>query len=613
MLLEPGTVLQNGRYRIIRTLGQGGFGITYEAEQAVLHRRVAIKEFFMKEYCERDEATRHVTLGATSGSKDLVARFRSKFLREAQMIAGLEHPHIVKIHDVFEENGTAYYVMEYLDGESLSDRIRKTGPLSEAEALKYIRQIGNALSYLHGRNCLHFDVKPSNILVKKSGDAVLIDFGVSKHYDAAGSQTSSTPVGISKGYAPLEQYQQNEISTFTPATDIYALGATLYTLLTGEIPPSASEVNEDGVPPMPGKISKTVRDAIEKAMSPRRKDRPQSVEAFLDRLGSPGQSTKHNVAKEKEEDATVVGRDHTTDTGRTKDAVKEVSRPSTKRKKPAKSKIPIWCGCALLVAVLAWGVSRIGKPVRTRNFTYDYPAVLEGSPERIVLHLKNGNDIEMVKVEAGSFEMGATPEQGEYTEADELPVQMINIDNDFWIATTEVPQRLWSLVMGSNPSSQGGQNRPVDNVSYDDCMEFLEALNTYMAPIVFHLPSENEWEYAARGGHLSAGYRYSGSDDLKDVAWYIINSNDASHNVGMLKPNELGIYDMSGNVLEWVNDRYSDNYDSWRDSEKFVMRGGCWDFFPENCRVASRFSAASDYFDRRTGLRLIAYRLEDIL
>lgn len=149
MQLNPGTILQNGKYEIVRTLGQGGFGITYLAEQVALHRKVAIKEFFMKDYCNRDTSTSIVTLGTTDGNKDLVSRFRTKFVREAQMIAALEQPHIVKIHDVFEENGTAYYVMEYLEGDSLADRVKKNGLLPEAEALKYIHQVGDALSYLH--------------------------------------------------------------------------------------------------------------------------------------------------------------------------------------------------------------------------------------------------------------------------------------------------------------------------------------------------------------------------------------------------------------------------------------------------------------------------------
>ena len=116
MQLKPGSKLQNGKYEIIRTLGQGGFGITYVAEQVALNREVAIKEFFMKEYCERDDSTSQVMLGTTAGNRDLVTKFREKFVREARMIARLDHPNVVKIYDVFEENGTAYYVMQFLAG-----------------------------------------------------------------------------------------------------------------------------------------------------------------------------------------------------------------------------------------------------------------------------------------------------------------------------------------------------------------------------------------------------------------------------------------------------------------------------------------------------------------
>ena len=280
MTLLTGSTLQGGKYIIVQTLGLGGFGITYEAEQVALHRRVAIKEFFMKEYCDRDSTTSHVTLGTSEGSKELVEKFRMKFIREAQMIAGLDNPHIIKIHDIFEENGTAYYVMPFLDGGSLADKVKENGPLSEQEAIGYIKQIGNALDYLHKQNILHLDVKPSNVLLNSAGEAVLIDFGISKHYDEAGSQTSTTPVGISKGFAPMEQYQQGNMSKFSPATDIYSLGATLYFLLTGQAPPEAAEVNEDGIPEIPH-ISTATNKAIEQAMSPKRKDRPQSIQEYF--------------------------------------------------------------------------------------------------------------------------------------------------------------------------------------------------------------------------------------------------------------------------------------------------------------------------------------------
>lgn len=277
--LRPGTELQNGKYSILSVLGQGGFGITYEAEQVLLHRKVAVKEFFMKDCCERDGITSHVTVG-TGSQRDLVAKFRGKFFREAQMIAGFDHPNIVRILDVFEENGTAYYVMENLPGGSLTDIIKNQGALLESKAEEYIRQVADALNYIHAKNTLHLDVKPSNILLNAKGEAVLIDFGVSKHYDNAGEQTSSTPVGTSKGYAPIEQNLDGDVSQFKASTDIYALGATFYFLITGAVPPDAAIVNEEGLQKPVG-VSDRVWNVVKQSMQPRRKDRPQTVKEFL--------------------------------------------------------------------------------------------------------------------------------------------------------------------------------------------------------------------------------------------------------------------------------------------------------------------------------------------
>ena len=287
MHLRNGSLLQGGKYRIEKVLGQGGFGITYLGVQVGLNRQVAIKEFFMKEYCNREEDTSHVTVPSI-GSRELVVRFRQKFMKEAQTIAGLENNHhIVRVTDVFEENETAYYVMEYLPGGDLRGRIPKGG-MAEAEALGYIRQLGEALDYIHRQNILHLDVKPSNVLFRSNGEAVLIDFGISKHYDEdGGGQTSSTPVGLSEGYAPTEQYEREGISSFSASTDIYSLGATLYCLLQGSRPPKASIVLNEGLPSLPSRISSSTRNAIEAAMQPRRKDRPQRVDAFLALLDAP--------------------------------------------------------------------------------------------------------------------------------------------------------------------------------------------------------------------------------------------------------------------------------------------------------------------------------------
>lgn len=280
MQLKQGTFLLGGRYKIERVLGQGGFGITYEAIQVSLNRRVAIKEFFMKEYCNRDVDTSYVSV-PSEGSRELVERFRLKFIKEAQTIAGLNHPHIIRIYDIFEENETAYYVMDYVCNGSLSDYVNSHGKLAESEAVDYISQVAEALAYIHERKMSHLDVKPSNILLDENYHAVLIDFGLSKRYDDEGNQTSTTPVGISHGYAPMEQYNRGGVGTFSPTTDVYSLGATLFFLVTGTKPLDANQLYDEGWPPFPKGLSSRVISVIKKTMQPRRKDRPQQIGDFM--------------------------------------------------------------------------------------------------------------------------------------------------------------------------------------------------------------------------------------------------------------------------------------------------------------------------------------------
>ena len=282
--LPKNTLLQGGKYKIEKVLGQGGFGITYLATQELLDRKVCIKEFFFKEYCERDEETSHVSLG-TQSNHEIVERFMNKFLKEARTISQLDHRNIIKIHDIFKENNTAYYVMDYVKGESLSEMVSRRGALPEKEAVAYIERVADALKYIHQQNINHLDIKPSNIMIRQ-GDyrVILIDFGLSKQYDAQGGQTSTTPVGISHGYAPMEQYKQGGVSTFSPQTDIYALGATLYKLVTGNTPPQAMDILDEGLPSLPSSLSSSVAEKIKKAMQPRKVDRPKSIDEFMDGL-----------------------------------------------------------------------------------------------------------------------------------------------------------------------------------------------------------------------------------------------------------------------------------------------------------------------------------------
>ena len=375
--LKSGSSLQGGKYIIQRVLGQGGFGITYEAEQVSLGRKVAVKEFYKKDSCNRDEATSHVSVPSV-GSKELVEKFRAKFIKEARMLAGYKHPSIVKVYDVFEENGTAYYVMEYLEGGSLQSLVKSRGKLGEAEALRYIKETAEALGYIHSRDTLHLDVKPGNIMLDSDGRAVLIDFGISKHIDSEGHLTSSTPVGISKGYAPLEQYKQgSDIKSFTPATDIYALGATLYALLAGSNPPEASDVNDDGLPIIDG-VSSAVMHAIEKAMQPRRKDRPQSVADFLKLL-----------------DSSVIDDEETTISGLDTKEIKTDKEKSDKKAdehqkpKPDKKSFPKWLyGMLAVVVVAVLAIVLFNRPDKTgasNNLQSDSTAVVaDAKPEKLV-------------------------------------------------------------------------------------------------------------------------------------------------------------------------------------------------------------------------------------
>lgn len=308
--LKSGSMLQSGKYRIDKMLGQGGFGITYQAMMKgsvsgnlggmSVNVPVAIKEFFIKELCLRDPESSYVSVPST-GSREQTEKYRQKFIKEARNIAALSHPNIVQVVDVFEENGTVYYVMQFLQGGSLRDLIKRDGPLPEDQAVGYTLQIADALGYMHKKKHLcHYDVKPGNILLDGEGKALLIDFGISKNYDEHGNETSNTPVGLSQGYAPLEQYQ-NSLHDFSPVSDIYSLGATLYTLLTGELPPEAAIVNEDGLGDCPQTISPRTWTAIVAAMQPRRKDRPQTMEEFVALLMGPA------PAVSEEEGTVLVG------------------------------------------------------------------------------------------------------------------------------------------------------------------------------------------------------------------------------------------------------------------------------------------------------------------
>ena len=236
-----------------------------------------------------------------------------------------------------------------------------------------------------------------------------------------------------------------------------------------------------------------------------------------------------------------------------------------------------------------------------------YQRFVEAMCACFVLNIK-GVEYPMVFVEGGTFDMGATSEQGSDAWSNEEPVHEVTLSS-YHIGKYEVTQDLWEAVMGSNPSSFTGVRRPVEGVSWDDCQEFIRKLNSLTGQN-FRLPTEAEWEFAARGGK-SNGYKYSGSSMIDDVAWYDDNSGYTTHNVGTKSPNELGIYDMSGNVWEWCSDWYGEYISSAQTNPKGpdsgslrVLRGGSWGSLAGYCRVSFRFDNAPDYRYGNLGLRL---------
>ena len=525
----------------------------------MLGRMVAVKEFFMRDLCNRDQATLRVSVGAT-GSEVLVNRFKDKFLKEARLIAGMGERHIVRIHDIFEENGTAYYVMEHINGGSLDSLVRK-GALKETDALRITKEIGEALGYVHSRNVLHLDVKPSNILFRSNGEAVLIDFGISKRYDEGGEETSGSPAAISKGYAPIEQYNQS-LHNFSPATDVYSLGATLFKMLTGNTPPEASLLLDEGFPRCPVGVSPQVWKAVEKAMRPSRKLRFQTVAEFITAFGvvSP-QRQGVRITTELDEETKVL------ETPPGKIAIKESFKKYT----------------------------------------------------------VNGVSFEMVLVQPGKFTMGATSEMMNPWD-DEKPAHFVTLTKHYYLGKTVVTQALWKAVMGSNPARFNGKtfwksimgkeidnscdNRPVESVCWNACQEFITKLNMLTGQS-FRLPTEAEWEFAARGGNQSRHCQFSGSDDFKEVAWYVMNSGNATHDVATKQPNELGLYDMSGNVWEWCEDWYG-LYDGSEKTDPTgpatgvyrIARGGSWRVIPRRLRSCGRSYELPDISVDHLGFRL---------
>ena len=296
-MLQVGTIL-HGTYKIESYLASGGFGNTYLAKNIEFDETYAIKEFFVKGVCQRDGNSTTISVSNAENTNSFEQQ-REKFKKEARRLRSISNPHIVKVYDLFEENGTAYYVMDYVDGENLSARLKRTNaPLAESEVRNYSNQILDGLEAIHNEGMFHLDIKPANIMVDSHDVVKLIDFGASKQQSTVGGATMSTGISYTNGYAPSEQMAQS-YDKFGPWTDFYALGATMYKLLTNQDPPSVSDLSEDEAEdkhlalPMPN-VSEEMKRLVVWMMQVNRLKRPKNVGEIRRILQQPSVATSNN-------------------------------------------------------------------------------------------------------------------------------------------------------------------------------------------------------------------------------------------------------------------------------------------------------------------------------
>jgi formylglycine-generating enzyme required for sulfatase activity/tRNA A-37 threonylcarbamoyl transferase component Bud32 len=698
--LSTGNVLQSDKYTIEQVIGSGGFGITYLARHNILGHHYAVKEFFISGYCVRNTQNKTVQLqGIDNSTYD---KYRQKFIEEAQILASLNHPNIVKVTDIFRENNTAYIVMPYIQGQTLQQTVEQGGRLQYETAVNYIAQIAEAVDYIHQRNILHRDIKPENIIITPENKAMLIDFGSAREFvqDKTKSHTSI----LTPGYAPLEQY--SSIGKKGSYTDIYALGATFYFALTGQKPMDAATRSIGNNMPEPNSYITSIPDeanrTIMKAMELKPENRQQQVEEFMDDLLNktipppipkqpmakptptpPKQKTQktakgewifcivavfavfigivywqNEVAAERERaqqeqaESTRLANEEAEKTraacnshitkGDAFVAQGEDSYKQAMKEYEAAIEINEQNNLGITSvytkkAALSKKIDGLVKDYKDRADQFIELLGAEGRNDAIVLlekalRLRQDKSVEdklkqlerdeqqrqeaaanvgiqMVLVRGGTFTMGCTSEQGSDCDSDETPTHSVTV-NDFYIGKYEVTQAQWQAVMGSNPSYFKGDNLPVETVSWNDVQEFIRKLNAQTGK-TYRLPTEAEWEYAARGGAQSRGYRYSGSNTVGNVAWYSGNSGNTTHPAGQKLPNELGLYDMSGNVWEWCSDRYgaysssSQTNPSGPSSGSYrVFRGGCWNYDAQSARVPFRNYFAPDFRYDILGFRL---------
>jgi formylglycine-generating enzyme required for sulfatase activity len=626
-------------------LGSGNFGITYLAEHISLRRMRAIKEFIPENALREGGATVRPRSG---NDQELFDWGLSRFYDEARMLHDMKHPNIVQVTDLFEANGTAYFVMPYLEGGTLREWIDSHPNPSKEQLLEVFIPLLEGLKYVHARDILHRDIKPENIFMTAGGQPQLIDFGAARQ--AIGVKSKALTQVLTPHYAPFEQYAST--GEKTAAMDLYSLAACMYVAITGRLPEESPARMENDTQPRLADTPEYVKQyghdflaAIDKALSIWAKDRFQSGADFQKALL--GEQTPPLPPQGKKSPLLLIALlavilcgagyfFYSSSATRTRTVPQsipsEVAQPAsdmkpqispqaiapsapttqssspTLQQQPTKA-IPL---PSTYANATAGAVSHPtpSEPAQPSPDLTTQAAAAPGKTTTKQLQAKtidqplpqtytNSIGMEFVLIPSGSFMMGSDKAKDLDAFDGETPQHRVSISKPFYIGKYEVTQKQWRSVMGNNPSEFEGDNNPVERVSWDDVQVFIRKLNQKAGINRYRLPTEAEWEYAARAGSQT---KYSFGDDeaqLGRYAWYKLNSGYHSNPVGAKLPNPWGLYDMHGNVLEWVADW--DNVNYYRDSPSVdpagplsgsfrVFRGGSWNYYAPFCRSADRSS-----------------------
>ena len=574
-VLPPTTQLRTGTYQIDYALGRGGFGVTYRGHHTLLEQLVAIKEFFPQSCAVRNPTTGGFTIPRNQG--DVYQRGKERFLKEGKILARLRHPHVVGVMDLFQENDTAYLVMELVGGRSLRTELdSQPGRKLAAPKVKEIGgQLVEALAAVHQEGIFHLDVKPDNVLLAPEGKSVLVDFGSAKQAVGtilAGSGRSSTRT-FTEGYAAPEVVGGGKVGV---ESDIFELGMMLHELLVGELPPNAMMRSLGQQNWQPVGLESPWQELLEAALAYQKEDRPKDVKEWWKMVTS------------------------------RRTGVSPVAPPVNPSVTSRKTGIlPVSAVEFETVTVNAQGEIIKREPRQAEIF---------------VENLGRGVELEMVSIPGGSFLMGS-PKSEEGRRNNESPQHRVKVP-PFFLGKYLVTQQQYEAVMGNNPSHFKGANRPVEYVNWDDATEFCKRLS-HLTGKIYRLPSEAEWEYACRAGTTTPFY--FGETITTDLVNYNGNFTygsglkgvyrERTTDVGSFPPNAFGLYDMHGNVWEWCQDVWHDNYNdaptdgsAWEsggNSSYRLQRGGSWVYFPEHCRGAYRYGSVAGNCSNYWGFRVV--------